>query len=965
MSDSGDDFVNSARGIRSGSCVLDGEYLSQYRGDLTDGQENVRIFTTAPSITTQSVQDAFWQATSGWFNPSSHENVVTVYDRGRSPRPWVAVETVDGARLGDVQSELSIADAHAVASDTAEALRVAGLYNATHGSLSPTDIWVTGLSGSADATAVVDEWGLERACRVAAGERPVSLFTAPELVDEPTAVTDQTDVYGLGAITYYALTGEPPFTIAEVEAGPGPEQVTPPSTLVPELPSAVDDVILTALAPTPGARQSSPSQFGTDFSLAFPDGFFDSRPDSNQTQTASTGQPAGDDRSAANGQPVGNSSTHEPSSGPQSGGDSTDRTDPGSDSSFPLSRRSVLGFLGLAGGGSVVATQLLGDSDSSGEPTDGSGDESGNGGFATSPDPETTAPPRETPTPDEPSAELDPSIYADKAQEAWEVITEYSDSDASLVRQAHVDIEEAVRDSAIVLNFMHDVRERFWYDHVDVPKYGTLGPSHQRHTDTQLTDGSTELNLFLDYLDSIDPIESDDEASSTVITQLYEPLVNYPDGVPELNNLLIEGFELSEDQTTYTFTLKEGVTFHDGTELTAQDVKYSWRRVAESENSIRSDFLLDETTGVGAVHETASDGNVVPDSLGVRAVDDYTLKLELETPNPDALDILTYPVFSVVPEGIVGDIDGYTGDVSHEEFRQNVANGTGPFTYGAFTVNEEFRVTRFEEYHAEAADIESIHWNIVGGQEERYALAIEKEADIFQLPTQYYDPGNVDATEDDRGREVGTYGPLDNGETVNYLAVPELVTRYFGFNARNVPIEVRRAVAYVLDQQAIVDELFASRGVPAYSFTPPGIWPTGRGGYEQFVDEYPYSPDEVDVESAREVLDEGGFTPDDPFDLTVTTFDIETYVQAAEDLRDHLAGNGVEIDIDSAGFGILQERGYNGNLEMYSLGWGWSWDSLRFGHYGFEPKNTDTSRMPEETDGYYLDWQTELSEEYR
>jgi len=965
MSDPADSFVQSARGIHSGTCVSQGDYLWRYRGTLTDGQENVRIFTTSPSIHQQAVHDAFWRATSGWFNPSSHENVVTVYDRGRNPRPWIAVETVNGSRLTDVQSELSIGGAHEVVSGAAEALRVAGLYNATHGSLAPTDIWVTTLSEEAGATAVVDEWGLERACRVAADDPPITPFTAPELVDDPTAVTDRTDVYGLGAVTYYALTGHAPFTVDALEAGVSSGQVTPLSAVVPELPPAVDDVVLTALAPTPGGRQSSPSQFGTDLSLAFPDGFFDSQPTQDQTQPAPTGQPVADDGPSREGQRAADTSEPPSRSGPDS--TSAGQTAPGGASSSPLSRRAVLGFLGLAGGGAVVASQLLGDSDSSGVLGDESGDRSGNGGVATPSDgPATTEPPADTPTPEEPPTELDPSIHADKAQNAWERITENPGPAAQDLRnQAHVDIEEAVRDSAIMLNFMHDVSERFWYDHVDVPKYGALGPSYQQHNRTELTDGSTELNLINSTHNYIDPIESDDEASSRVITQIYEPLVNYPNGVPELETKLIEGIELSDDQTTYTFNLKQGVQFHDGSELTASDVVYSWRRVVESENSVRSNFMLSSATGVGAVHETDVEGNVVPDSLGVTAVDDYTVELKIEMPNPDTLDVLTYTAFSIVPEGIVGDIEGYEGEVSHDEFRQNMGDGTGPFQFDYFTLNEEFRAVRYDDYHGEVASIESIHWNIVEEAEAIYTLAIEQNVDIFELPAEYYDPVKISAEEDNRGRDAGTYGTLENGKTVNYLAVPELVTRYFGFNARNVPLAVRKAFAYVLDQEEIVNDIFESRGVPAYSFTPPGIWPTGLDGYEDFVDEYPYSANEADIEGATEVLEEAGITPDDPFSLQCTVYTNPTYQQAAELLRDTVSGNGIEMEIEQEDFGTLIQRGYDGDLEMYSLGWGWSWRSLAFGHSGFEPKNTDTSRMPEETDGYYLDWQTELSEEYR
>ncbi|WP_197428404.1 ABC transporter substrate-binding protein [Halapricum sp. CBA1109] len=558
---------------------------------------------------------------------------------------------------------------------------------------------------------------------------------------------------------------------------------------------------------------------------------------------------------------------------------------------------------------------------------------------------------------------LDASQWADQAQEAWETVVDNPGPDAQETRnEAYLDIEEAVRNSVIVLNFMHDFSERFWYDYVDVPKIGALGQSFQQLNTVELTNGDTELNRTNSTHAHVDPIESDDEASSTVITQIYEPLVTYPNGVPEMENQLIEGFELSEDQTTYTFNLKEGVQFHESGEMTADDVVYSWRRMTESENSVRANFMLSSPDGVGAVHETDDEGNVVPGSLAVEAVDDYTVELEVRNPNPAVMDVLTYTAFSIIPEGKVGDVEGYEGEVAHQDFRVTATDGTGPFEMDTFEIDNEVRLTTFEDYHDEVASVDSVHFAIIEDPEALFTYAVEQNADIFGIPTSYYDPSKIDASADDRGRDVGTYGELENGETVNYLGLPELVTRYFGFNAGNVPIEVRQAFAYVLNQQEIVDDVFAGRGVPAYSFTPPGIWPTGQDGYEEFQDSYPFSPNETDIDGAREVLESAGYTEDDPFEITCTTYVSNTYQDAAGLLRDKLSGNGVEMELEEAQFGTLVSRGYEGNLEMYSLGWGWSWESVAYGHFGFEPKNTDTSGMPADNNGYYLDWHTELSE---
>ena len=264
MSGPATEFEQETPRVRAVESIRDGTVLHHYHGELEADAENVRIFTLAPEIADESVHDAFRRVAGAWHNPSSHPNVVTVRDRGTTPRPWLAVELPDGRPLDAVRADLSRVEIRTVVTDVAEALRNAALYNTTHLALEPERVWVT---ETADGpTAVVDDWGLERACRVAAGETVRTPFTAPELLDDPTAGTEQTDVYGLGALAYYALTGcvpstgRPPTVSDEqhtLEAEIRDGTVTPPSELVADLPGAVDDVLLAALAPNPDDRYNS------------------------------------------------------------------------------------------------------------------------------------------------------------------------------------------------------------------------------------------------------------------------------------------------------------------------------------------------------------------------------------------------------------------------------------------------------------------------------------------------------------------------------------------------------------------------------------------------------------------------------------------------------------------------------------------------------------------------------------
>ncbi|WP_049912768.1 ABC transporter substrate-binding protein [Natrialba hulunbeirensis] len=475
-------------------------------------------------------------------------------------------------------------------------------------------------------------------------------------------------------------------------------------------------------------------------------------------------------------------------------------------------------------------------------------------------------------------------------------------------------------------------------------------------------DGGDEgmLNRINSTMTSLDPIQSTDTASGEVINQIYEGLTYFPNGGAEVENLLAEEVDISDDLLTYTFTLKEA-EYHDGTELTADDFVYAFRRLAESENSERANFILGDIF-LAIEHETDDDGAVVPESIGAEAVDDRTFEITLRSANPNALDLLSYDSFSAIPEGIVGDIEGYDGEYEHGEFASEVAVGTGPFEFDSWDPDAEAEVSTFDDYHGSVANIDGVHWQILEDDTAHFTYAMNRSADVFSIPTADYDQSLIDAETDDEGREIGEYGPVENGDMLDYVGVPQLSTYYFAFNAPSVPVEIRQAVAYVLNREDLVQDIFQGRGEEAVTFTPPGAFPGGPERRDEFIEDYPYELFENDRDAARDLIEQAGYDDDDPYELTLTTYESEVFQEAGRYLRDNLAGLGVDLQLEETPFATLQEQGENGNLEFYSLGWTWSWPAADYGMFGFEPENTNTSLMPGDASGYYLDWHEEDSD---
>ncbi|UWG46399.1 ABC-type transport system, periplasmic component [Halanaeroarchaeum sp. HSR-CO] len=334
----------------------------------------------------------------------------------------------------------------------------------------------------------------------------------------------------------------------------------------------------------------------------------------------------------------------------------------------------------------------------------------------------------------------------------------------------------------------------------------------------------------------------------------------------------------------------------------------------------------DTTTEAGTTTEettTVEQEVYKPGSIAVEAVGEYELEIQIDAPFHASLQMLAYSSFSAVPEGVVGDVEGYDGEMSYEEFATSSPIGSGPFEFDNWTQGTEASVSAYDDYYGEAAALDSIHWQVLERDSARFNYAMNRNADLFTIPTSQYDPDLVSVDETDaEGRSLGTYGPVRNGDTLNYVGVPTINTFYIGFNMNEVPKPVRQAFAYAANQELLVNEVFKGRGVPAYHLTPPSIYPGGAGEYNSHAEEnYPYGYNESRVAEARQVMEEAGYSADDPYEVQWTQYQSDTWLEMAQILRDQLASAHIDMQIEQADFSTLLQRGRNGNLEAYTLGW--------------------------------------------
>lgn len=428
---------------------------------------------------------------------------------------------------------------------------------------------------------------------------------------------------------------------------------------------------------------------------------------------------------------------------------------------------------------------------------------------------------------------------------------------------------------------------------------------------------------FNGVVETLDPVAVVGDSSETVVTKLYDTLFVSEDGRSTEPHLVDT---VTTDGESLRLRLKQGVSFHDGSTLSATDVVYSFERIAASPNSARRSYLFD---ALAVTHERDDDdGEYVPGSLGVQAEDDLTVVIDRTDGDVPPQQVLAHPTFSVVPAGHVNDVPGVDGSVSQETFARNPV-GTGPFELERWEpAGDEpghVVVGQFDDYHGDTPNVGGVNWITNPGDDRRHEHILAQTIDVTGTPDGAFDASLVDVTEtDERGREFGTYGPMENGVTMNYAKLPTLGGFHLEFAVDNVPAEVRRAVADVLNQHHEAETVWGENFVPAYHLMGTEV----ASDSERLRDHrsaYPYGVDERRLDSARNRLSTLGYGLDNPFELTHVTEYTEFWSLTSDRFREDLAAVGIEVDRVDVDPDEKFERRDAGEFDMLSYGWVADW----------------------------------------
>ena len=343
---------------------------------------------------------------------------------------------------------------------------------------------------------------------------------------------------------------------------------------------------------------------------------------------------------------------------------------------------------------------------------------------------------------------------------------------------------------------------------------------------------------------SADPVSMDgayvsDGESLRVVRQLFETLVQTEEGGTEIEPALAKEWEASEDGLTWTFTLQDGVKFHDDTDFNAEAVCANfdrWYNFKGVQQSASVSYYWQTVMGGYAKNESED----LKESLykSCEASDETTAVITLTSPSSSFLTGLSLPSFSIASPKALEEFeaDKVTGTGEEPRFEGTFGTehpiGTGPFQFDTWERGNRLVLKRFDGYWGDKAILDELIFRpIADGPARRQAL---ESGDI-----QGYDlvePGDAEALE---------------GDGFQILDRPAFNVGYVGFNLAKPPLDnlkIRQAIAYALDRQALVDANYPEGSEVATQFQPPELF-----GWAEDVPKY-----EHDVAKAKALIAESG-----------------------------------------------------------------------------------------------------------
>ncbi|GAU79464.1 ABC transporter substrate-binding protein [Fusibacter sp. 3D3] len=396
-------------------------------------------------------------------------------------------------------------------------------------------------------------------------------------------------------------------------------------------------------------------------------------------------------------------------------------------------------------------------------------------------------------------------------------------------------------------------------------------------------------------------IMSDNVYDSWVTELVFEPLINN-DAQGNPIPAAAKSWDISEDKLTYTFHLSEGMTFHDGTPVTADDVAFTYTTVADPDYDGPRGTIVNDMVGVEAYRKGEADS-----VEGIKVIDPNTISFTIVEQNVQKIWDFNY---GILPQHI------YKYD-NWESFKSTMNNpvGSGILKFEEFKVGEYVRLSRNDNFHGQKTKLDGV---IIKLQPTETATAAFAAGDIDLVNP----PANLENYDIMTSTGLGTVQEF-TGNGYNFV----------GFNLRNPKLSdkrVRQALAYSLNRELFIENQWEGFASTCNTPISPVSWafpdPTILNNYD------------YDVEKARALLDEAGWKDTDgdgirdkdgvKLSLVWTAYnDVDWPLNLIALAKENWKEIGVELEPELMEFNAVAERVFDKQeFEMFNMGWSLSID---------------------------------------
>lgn len=380
----------------------------------------------------------------------------------------------------------------------------------------------------------------------------------------------------------------------------------------------------------------------------------------------------------------------------------------------------------------------------------------------------------------------------------------------------------------------------------------------------------------------LDAAHEEDGESFKVAELIFDTLVQYQQASTDIEPGLATEWESSPDGLVWTFHLREGVLFHDGTPVDAEAVVFSFERQydpAHPYHNVGGPYLYWTALGLDEI-------------IGkVSALDSKTVEVRLNRAYAPLLSALAVPAFSVVSPTALRQWGA--------DFKSHPV-GSGPFKFVEWRRDDRLVLERNDDYWGGKSALDQIVFRSIP---DNAARLIEIEQGTIHV-LEYPDPENLEA--------------IRSNPDLVLMEQPGMTVGYIALNNDHAPFNdprVRRAINHAVNKTAIVEKLFSGLAVPAKNPFPPTVW-----GYNDSIQGYEYSPEKARA-LLKEALPKGMDRELTFYALSAPRPYFLNPSQVALAVQSDLQAVGIRTRIETYEWGTHLEKVKNGDHDLAMLGW--------------------------------------------